>query len=331
MSIDEDAYNLDALPLARPPWPSGLPTFDGAPDPAIDAALPATRSAADVLASGVVVANRWTCRLNAARARAWRVDDRARAEVIVHAIDADPAVPVLLFWMLRSPARFADAIAWLRDAFPQARLALPDDVPSRLRAMLPGVRHESIDASYPAGNWRLLPRAMRASPDAFVLDAIALLDAYDVATRGDVRPERPIAIVAGGVDYHAVDRDTLIATLVAGDEEHVVCAGPRLRERLVASGARVGDGEATVYLVPRLIVPQSPCVRCGWCVQACPTHCDPVALMRLAQVPDARRARAAGLASCIDCGLCSAVCPSRLPLHGLIDALRARLAEREPG
>ncbi|NNM85424.1 MAG: hypothetical protein HKL96_06695 [Phycisphaerales bacterium] len=61
------------------------------------------------------------------------------------------------------------------------------------------------------------------------------------------------------------------------------------------------------------------CIRCSWCVHACPTGLNPAALLAAAQVkatmPVVNPTEAFG---CIGCGLCSYVCPCRLPLSQTI-------------
>jgi electron transport complex protein RnfC len=64
------------------------------------------------------------------------------------------------------------------------------------------------------------------------------------------------------------------------------------------------------------------CIRCGWCVEACPTRIHPAGLLDAAQQEDPELAHDYGLSSCIDCGICSYVCPSRLPLLESIRGLR---------
>jgi electron transport complex protein RnfC len=58
-----------------------------------------------------------------------------------------------------------------------------------------------------------------------------------------------------------------------------------------------------------------PCIRCAWCVEACPMHLNPSTLGLLA----ARReyqvmADAFHLNDCFECGCCSYVCPANIPL-----------------
>lgn len=65
------------------------------------------------------------------------------------------------------------------------------------------------------------------------------------------------------------------------------------------------------------------CIRCGWCVQSCPTAINPAALYASQRLHEgvALADRRDSLA-CIDCGLCSYICPSRLPLSASIAEMR---------
>jgi electron transport complex protein RnfC len=58
-----------------------------------------------------------------------------------------------------------------------------------------------------------------------------------------------------------------------------------------------------------------PCIRCAYCVDACPVHLNPSQLGLLAlneQYP--RMADEFNLMDCFECGACSFVCPSHIPL-----------------
>jgi electron transport complex protein RnfC len=61
--------------------------------------------------------------------------------------------------------------------------------------------------------------------------------------------------------------------------------------------------------------PIHPCIRCGWCVEACPMLLNPSMLGMLASASDyATMAADYHLNDCFECGSCSYVCPSNIPL-----------------
>jgi len=66
------------------------------------------------------------------------------------------------------------------------------------------------------------------------------------------------------------------------------------------------------------------CIRCGYCVDACPIFLDPSQLGLLAQNEEhARMAEDYNLMDCFECGSCSFVCPSHIPLVQQFRAAKA--------
>jgi len=58
-----------------------------------------------------------------------------------------------------------------------------------------------------------------------------------------------------------------------------------------------------------------PCIRCGYCVAACPMFLNPSDLVTLVAAGAADRAASElNLMDCFECGSCSFVCPSHIPL-----------------
>ena len=58
-----------------------------------------------------------------------------------------------------------------------------------------------------------------------------------------------------------------------------------------------------------------PCIRCAWCVEACPMHLNPSTLGLLATRREySRMADEFHLNDCFECGCCSYVCPANIPL-----------------
>ena len=57
-----------------------------------------------------------------------------------------------------------------------------------------------------------------------------------------------------------------------------------------------------------------PCIRCGFCANACPSHLLPQQLLHYAKQQDFESLLDHGLSDCIECGACAHVCPSKIPL-----------------
>jgi len=77
--------------------------------------------------------------------------------------------------------------------------------------------------------------------------------------------------------------------------------------------------------------PVYPCIRCGYCVDACPIFLDPSLLGRLAANEEfSVMAERHNLMDCFECGSCSFVCPSHIPLVQHFRAAKAAVRKSTP-
>lgn len=60
----------------------------------------------------------------------------------------------------------------------------------------------------------------------------------------------------------------------------------------------------------KLLPEESPCIRCGRCVTACPLSLMPVQIERAVKMKDAAMLSRLNASACMECGCCSYVCPS---------------------
>lgn len=59
---------------------------------------------------------------------------------------------------------------------------------------------------------------------------------------------------------------------------------------------------------------QTPCLKCGMCVEVCPLNLIPTKLARYSQLDKTEEAENLGISVCMECGTCTYTCPANIPL-----------------
>jgi electron transport complex protein RnfC len=74
---------------------------------------------------------------------------------------------------------------------------------------------------------------------------------------------------------------------------------------------------------------QTPCIRCGRCLEVCPEHLNPTKIAHAVKNSFLDVAENYYINACIECGCCSYVCPANIELTGYIKTGKILLASRE--
>jgi electron transport complex protein RnfC len=273
--------------------------------------------------------------------------------VLCSVLDTDRALPLQSLLADASGAELAAGVDLVAKAVGATRAwvmvdeASPEVFQEGLRQNLDrvGARLVPLRNDYPQANPTLLlyvvlgrrlpPGHLPTETGTLVLDAAAAVSVGRFVQSREAMLTVPVAISAPGagrVHYLGAPVGTQVSELLAHvrmpDASLVLYGGPPPRDVRVKRDAVVAGTELSIYAVqPGRDTNPDPCIRCGWCVEGCPVHIHPAALLEAVQLDDMDLADDAGLHACIDCGVCSYICPSRLPLLGGIRVLRKRWAE----
>jgi electron transport complex protein RnfC len=60
--------------------------------------------------------------------------------------------------------------------------------------------------------------------------------------------------------------------------------------------------------------PHSPCIRCGWCLEACPMGLEPKEIGIYVEANRPQDTAPFGVFDCFECGSCAYICPAKRPL-----------------
>lgn len=215
------------------------------------------------------------------------------------------------------------------DAIEHLRAGLPADLPATV---------EMLRVKYPQGAEKMLIKALldREVPSGGLpLDTHALcINVATAAEIGRLLPhgrgiqERVITVTGPAVRRKGNYRIPIGTPLrflldtvgVEPDVQVVFLGGPMMGAAAPSLDIPIvkGTSGVTAFVASaaeRLRSAVQPCIRCAYCLDACPVHLDPARLGLLALNEQYQRmADDANLMDCFECGSCSFVCPAHIPL-----------------
>ena len=121
------------------------------------------------------------------------------------------------------------------------------------------------------------------------------------------------------------------------DAAKVISGGPMMGKAVANLDASTLKGtSALLFLTEKQTrrAPETACIRCGKCADACPMGLEPFLLQKLSRIADVEALEANAAQDCIECGCCLFSCPAHIPLLDIIrtgkgmalGAIRARAA-----
>ena len=224
-----------------------------------------------------------------------------------------------------------DAVAHLREG-------MPGDIPATV---------EALTVKYPQGAEKMLITALlgREVPSGGLpLDAQALCT--NIATTAEIGrllphgrgiQERVITITGPAVQKKGNYRIPIGTPLrflleyvgVSPDVNRVFLGGPMMGAAAPNLDLSITKGTSGVTAFTDAAAERThshvyPCIRCGYCVDACPIFLNPSELGVLAKNQEYdRMAEERNLMDCFECGSCSFVCPSHIPLVQMFRVAKA--------
>jgi electron transport complex protein RnfC len=215
------------------------------------------------------------------------------------------------------------------------------DAAEHMRAGLTGglpVAVEVLRVKYPQGAEKMLIRALlgREVPSGGLPLAVHAL-CVNVATTAEIGrllphgrgiQERVITVTGPAVvrkGNYRIPIGTPLRFLleqvgVEEDVSRVFLGGPMMGAAASSLDITITKGTSGVVAFDETEADRThrkvhPCIRCGYCVDACPMLLDPSSLDLLARNGEYERmAEEFHLMDCFECGCCSFVCPSHIPL-----------------
>ncbi len=217
------------------------------------------------------------------------------------------------------------------------------------------IRIVPVKTKYPQGGERQLIRAVlnRTVPTGGIPPAIGVV-VTNVATAAAIadavvngRPltHRVVTVTGAGLakpgNYY-VAIGTPVQTLLdhcgglAENAAKVVLGGPMMGVAVADLSTPLTKASGAITVLTREQVArgrstqrQTPCIRCGRCLRACPEHLSPTRIAHAVKSNMMDLAQHYYLTACMECGCCSYVCPAHIDLAGYVKTGKILLARQK--
>lgn len=279
--------------------------------------------------------------------------------VIVNGAECEPYLTSDYRMMLECPEKIVEGVKIILQLFDNAKgvIAVENNKPEGIAKLQKLVEKEDrievmpLQVKYPQGAERNLIYAVtgrKINSTKLPADAGCIVDNVDtvIAIQMAVAESTPLmrrifTITGTGIENpgnYEVKIGTSYAELVeaAGGlkegTQKVVSGGPMMGMALSTLDVPIVKTSSALTCMLKDEVAayeESACIRCGRCVEACPSRLVPQKLMEAAENFDLARFEALHGMECYECGSCTYACPAKRPLTQACKQMRqAVMAER---
>ena len=292
--------------------------------------------------------------------------DKTIDVVILNGCECEPYLTRDYRFMIERPDDLISGLKLLMKALGVKRgvIGIEDNKPEAVKLLSQKVLNEngieviSLKTKYPQGAEKMLIKAVTGKevpPGKLPMDVGAVIQnigtaiaVHDAVVKGEVLITAALTVSGKGIKNPKnliVPVGTTIQDVidycggVTDDAVKIVVGGPMMGVAQFDLKAPVMKATSGILVLTKDEVaenPETPCLRCGQCVGACPLNLMPTKLARYSQLNRFEDAEGEDITVCMECGTCSYTCPANIPLvqwirlgkQKVLQMQRERVAEK---
>ena len=270
--------------------------------------------------------------------------DKVIDVVILNGCECEPYLTRDFRFMIERPDDLISGLKLIMKALGVKRgvIGIENNKPEAIELLTNKIKYEhglevvSLKTKYPQGAEKMLIKAVTGKevpPGKLPMDVGAVIQnigtaiaIHDAIVNGEVLITAALTVSGKGIKNPKnliVPVGTSIQNVidycggVTDDAVKIVVGGPMMGVAQFDLHAPVMKATSGILVLTKDEVaenPETPCLRCGQCVGACPLNLMPTKLSRYSQLNRFDDAEGAGITVCMECGTCSYTCPANIPL-----------------
>ena len=283
-------------------------------------------------------------------------DDSKIDYILVNGAECEPYLTSDYRMMLEEPEKIVGGLKVILSLFDNAKgvIGIENNKPEGIKKLEELVKNEPrievrpLLTKYPQGGERSLIYAItgrKVNSSMLPADAGCIVDNIDtvIAIYNAVCKQTPlirkIITVTGDAIVNPQNFSVRLGTNyqelleAAGgfknDPEKVISGGPMMGQALFGLDLPVTKTSSALTCFSKDMVAAqepTPCIRCGRCVSACPSHLVPPLMMNAAMKNNCEAFEKLNGMECMECGSCAYVCPAKRPLTQAFKDMRRQVA-----
>ena len=283
-------------------------------------------------------------------------DDSKIDYILVNGAECEPYLTSDYRMMLEEPEKIVGGLKVILSLFDNAKgvIGIENNKPEGIKKLEELVKNEPrievrpLLTKYPQGGERSLIYAItgrKVNSSMLPADAGCIVDNIDtvIAIYNAVCKQTPlirkIITVTGDAIVNPQNFSVRLGTNyqelleAAGgfknDPEKVMSGGPMMGQALFSLDLPVTKTSSALTCFSKDMVAAqepTPCIRCGRCVSACPSHLVPPLMMNAAMKNNCEAFEKLNGMECMECGSCAYVCPAKRPLTQAFKDMRRQVA-----
>lgn len=287
-------------------------------------------------------------------------DEAAIDTIIVNGAECEPYLTSDYRMMLEEPESIIKGLNVILSLFDNAKgvIGIENNKPEAIKKMTELVKDEPritvcpLLTKYPQGGERSLIYAVTgrkinssmlpADAGCIVDNVDTVISIYNAVCKTTPLIRRIITVTGDAIttpQNYSVRIGTSYKVLLEAsggfktEPEKVISGGPMMGQALYNLEIPVTKTSSALTCLTKdevALHAPSACIRCGRCVNVCPSHVIPQMMMDAAERSDIERFTALDGMECCECGCCTYVCPAKRPLTQAFKEMRkAVMASRK--